>query len=259
MDTLAAAKAAKDVTINYGLFINAVINFLIVAFVLFLLIRQINKLVAPSPATEAAPAAVGRSAAAARNPRLSESPVMQASWSSLLLLLGGVAGLARADDPRRRGGERLSMPSMAACTRGGGIPDATARARLAAFLSPAPEQAAGRCARRPRRASRQDQGFLPPLIEGDLFSSLFEGATPVQARAPAAATAKARRAARASLAPMPVPRQKPVNWTDTLLLVNTPQGWKVDDIAYDGRFCLRQYRPAQRHAEDRVTGRKRHK
>ena len=55
VDTLAAAKAAKDVTINYGLFINAVINFVIVAFVLFMLLRQLNKLVAPSPTTEAAP------------------------------------------------------------------------------------------------------------------------------------------------------------------------------------------------------------
>jgi large conductance mechanosensitive channel len=55
VDTLAAAKAAKDVTINYGLFVNAVINFLIVAFVLFLLIRQMNKLVAPKPETVAAP------------------------------------------------------------------------------------------------------------------------------------------------------------------------------------------------------------
>lgn len=49
-DTLAAAKAAKAVTINYGLFVNALINFLIVAFALFLLIRQINKLVTPAPA-----------------------------------------------------------------------------------------------------------------------------------------------------------------------------------------------------------------
>ena len=54
VDTLAAAKAAKDVTINYGLFINACISFLIVAFVLFLFLRQLNKLVAPPPA-EAAP------------------------------------------------------------------------------------------------------------------------------------------------------------------------------------------------------------
>ena len=53
-ETLAAAKAAKDVTLNYGLFINAIINFLIVAFVLFMLIRQINKL-APPPAPAAEP------------------------------------------------------------------------------------------------------------------------------------------------------------------------------------------------------------
>ena len=56
VDTLAAAKAAKDVTLNYGLFVNAVINFIIVAFVLFLMIRQMNKLVAPPPAPEAIPA-----------------------------------------------------------------------------------------------------------------------------------------------------------------------------------------------------------
>jgi large conductance mechanosensitive channel len=55
VDTLAAAKVAKAVTINYGLFINTIINFLIVAFVLFLLLRQLNRLVAPTPATEAAP------------------------------------------------------------------------------------------------------------------------------------------------------------------------------------------------------------
>ena len=55
VDTLAAAKAAKAVTLNYGLFINACINFLIVAFVLFMFLREINKLVAPTPGTEAAP------------------------------------------------------------------------------------------------------------------------------------------------------------------------------------------------------------
>lgn len=55
VDTLAAAKAAKDVTLNYGLFVNSVINFLIVAFVIFMMIRQINKLTAPAPAAEAAP------------------------------------------------------------------------------------------------------------------------------------------------------------------------------------------------------------
>jgi len=40
----AAAKAAGAVTVNYGIFVNTVINFLIVVFSVFLLIRYINKL-----------------------------------------------------------------------------------------------------------------------------------------------------------------------------------------------------------------------
>jgi large conductance mechanosensitive channel len=42
--TIAEAKAASAPTLNYGLFINAVIDFVIVAFVVFLLVRQFNRL-----------------------------------------------------------------------------------------------------------------------------------------------------------------------------------------------------------------------
>ena len=42
--TLAAAKKAGATTLNYGLFINTVISFIIVAFCVFLLIKQMNKL-----------------------------------------------------------------------------------------------------------------------------------------------------------------------------------------------------------------------
>ena len=52
--TLAQAKAAGAATINYGLFLNAVIDFAIVAFVIFLMVRQINRWNKPVPA--AAPA-----------------------------------------------------------------------------------------------------------------------------------------------------------------------------------------------------------
>ena len=52
--TIAAAKAAGAATLNYGLFLNTIINFLIVAFAVFLLVRQVNRL-APKPAP--APAA----------------------------------------------------------------------------------------------------------------------------------------------------------------------------------------------------------
>jgi len=52
---LKQAADAGAVTINYGLFINAILNFLIIAFVLFLVVREINKLKAPdaTKATEA--------------------------------------------------------------------------------------------------------------------------------------------------------------------------------------------------------------
>jgi large conductance mechanosensitive channel len=42
--SVAAAKAAGAVTMNYGVFINTIISFLIVAFAVFLLVRAINKM-----------------------------------------------------------------------------------------------------------------------------------------------------------------------------------------------------------------------
>ena len=44
--TLKAAQDAGAATLNYGLFINALINFLLVAFALFLVVRAINRLTA---------------------------------------------------------------------------------------------------------------------------------------------------------------------------------------------------------------------
>jgi large conductance mechanosensitive channel len=53
--TLKAAQDAGAVTLSYGLFINSVINFLIVAFAVFVLVRQINQLTKPAPAPEPPP------------------------------------------------------------------------------------------------------------------------------------------------------------------------------------------------------------
>ncbi len=53
--TLAQAKTAGAVTINYGQFVNTVINFLIVAFSVFMLVRSINRLRQEKEAPPAAP------------------------------------------------------------------------------------------------------------------------------------------------------------------------------------------------------------
>lgn len=53
--TLADAQNAGAVTLNYGVFINTLINFLIIAFVIFLLVKQINRLQRKEEAPPAEP------------------------------------------------------------------------------------------------------------------------------------------------------------------------------------------------------------
>jgi large conductance mechanosensitive channel len=52
---LAAAKAARAVTLNIGVFINAIISFLIVAWAVFMLVKGINALRREPPAAPPAP------------------------------------------------------------------------------------------------------------------------------------------------------------------------------------------------------------
>jgi large conductance mechanosensitive channel len=59
--SLAAAQEAGAPTINYGLFINAIISFLIVAWVLFLVVKGINELKREEAAVAAAPPAPPKS------------------------------------------------------------------------------------------------------------------------------------------------------------------------------------------------------
>jgi large conductance mechanosensitive channel len=54
--SLEEAKAAGAATINYGSFINTVINFLIIAFVVFLIVKWFNRLVRQQEKEEAPPA-----------------------------------------------------------------------------------------------------------------------------------------------------------------------------------------------------------
>lgn len=53
--TIEAAKEAGAATINYGNFISGIINFIIMAFVVFMMVRAINKMKKDEPAAPAAP------------------------------------------------------------------------------------------------------------------------------------------------------------------------------------------------------------
>ncbi|MEP6733429.1 MAG: large conductance mechanosensitive channel protein MscL [bacterium] len=51
--TIAEAKAAGAATINYGQFLNNIVDFIIVAFAVFLVVRQVNRLKGPAPVADA--------------------------------------------------------------------------------------------------------------------------------------------------------------------------------------------------------------
>ncbi len=60
-DSLASAKAAGAPTVNYGLFINNVIDFIIVAFAIFILVRQINRFKSqPAPSIKECPYCISK-------------------------------------------------------------------------------------------------------------------------------------------------------------------------------------------------------
>jgi hypothetical protein len=147
----------------------------------------------------------------------------------LLLLL---AGPARADDMSAAATAFYNI--YLALPRGGGLPDAAGRARYAPLLSPRLNGLIGDAAAAETRFHTRNKD-APPLIEGDLFSSLFEGATSLRLGA-CAGDAKSGHCSVALH--RQDPGQKPADWTDEVELVNTASGWKVDDIAYKAGFAF---------------------
>lgn len=117
-----------------------------------------------------------------------------------------------------------------------GIPDAALRAKYAPYISPGLATLLVDAAGAQDRFARKVKN-APPLVEGDLFSPNFEGITTfkVGACAPAAGGAHCAVALHYA-AKNPTPQDKPVDWTDTIYLVNAGGGWRVDDIAFGGNW-----------------------
>jgi hypothetical protein len=124
--------------------------------------------------------------------------------------------------------------------QGEGIPDATVRLRFQPVLSPRLNKQLADAAFAQARLTAKVKNALPPVLEGDIFSSLFEGASAWKVGACQESAKTARCDVALSYAPASTAgsKAKPANWTDAVLLVNTPQGWKVDDVVYDAGFAF---------------------
>jgi hypothetical protein len=118
-----------------------------------------------------------------------------------------------------------------------GIPDAEGRARYAPYLS---ERLNGLLI----QANAAENKFAsankntPPLVEGDLFTSNFEGATTFKVGACVGDQKSGHCAIELTYNPGKTgnPKDKPFNWTDMAYLVNSAQGWKLDDVGFGGNW-----------------------
>src|SRR6478609_2273279 len=123
--------------------------------------------------------------------------------------------------------------------QGGGIPDATERLRFQPVLSPRLNKQLVDAARAQARLTAKVKNAVPPMLEGDIFSSLFEGATAWKVGACQGNAKTARCPVALTYEPPPSQKaSKPAQWSDTIVLENTSQGWKVDDVIYDAGFAF---------------------
>jgi hypothetical protein len=150
--------------------------------------------------------------------------------ASMMLLAVALVFLARAPEPQAATG---SFYAEYLRVQPRGIPDEAARAQLQPLLSARLSALLKDGEDAEARYREASKGDVPPLVEGDVFTSLFEGATAYRVR-----DCKGDDATR--LCPVSLSyrrRGEPeTRWVDAVALVRETGGWRVDDIIYGGNW-----------------------
>jgi len=116
----------------------------------------------------------------------------------------------------------------------GGVPEDKARKVLEPYLTPDLTSALSDADKAEARYAARTKNEVPPLIEGDLFTSLFEGASGLDAVQCTSEEKTAR--CKAKLRYQDARSKDVVRWTDEVTLLATSAGWRIDDIAYGGTW-----------------------
>jgi len=118
-----------------------------------------------------------------------------------------------------------------------GLPDEVQFARIAPYLSPTLSALVVRAQEARRNHVNAHPGDKPPLADGDLFSSLFEGPTGFEIAASDERGQHARVKVKFRYADAR-PGFPGVAWQDEFLLTRTGPGadWRIDDVEYQGQW-----------------------
>src|SRR5262249_17460028 len=109
--------------------------------------------------------------AAARNPRFPKSAVMRPVLLGAALMCMLSPGALAADDPAASANAFYAIYKDQHAQ--GGVPDATVRLRYSPVLSPRLNKQLVEAAAAQARLTAKVRNAVPPMLEGDIFSSLF--------------------------------------------------------------------------------------
>ncbi len=109
-----------------------------------------------------------------------------------------------------------------------GLPNAQEAKLLAPFLSPELQKLMHVAKRKQAKFSKEHPDEKPPWIEGDLFSSSFEGAHGSRIGTPVLQDARAE----VTVHLFYRDGKKLIRWSDMLVLTHTGKGWVVSDLLY---------------------------
>jgi len=152
------------------------------------------------------------------------------AWSLVLVVYATfLAAAAPIDEPRRT---VTNFYGLYIKVRPLGIPNQSDLRKLEPYLSSALSQNLKQALAAEQRYGKKNKNEVPPLVEGDIFSSLFEGATGF-------AVQSCETKGQSATCTMSFTRDNrdgktPTRWQDRVYLLHETRGWKIDDIVYLG-------------------------
>jgi hypothetical protein len=116
--------------------------------------------------------------------------------------------------------------------RPSGVPSDQEQSKFNPYLSSSLRKLLKAAARAERRYSRSTGGEVPPLAEGDIFTSLFEGASSFTVLS----CSVSARSCLVEFSYLDPGNKSSTTWRDNVYLIRNSRGWLVDDIEFLGNW-----------------------
>ncbi|HJQ58611.1 MAG TPA: hypothetical protein VJ890_17000 [Vineibacter sp.] len=155
-------------------------------------------------------------------------------WLLLTLVLGG----SLAAQPADSGAANAAKAFYDAYIRLKplGVPDAAQRAQLRSLISPALHDLLAAADAAEARHAQKTRKQEPPLVQNDLFTSLFEGASRFEVGACSADASDA--SCLIDFVYQDTKGGPETKWQDRVHLLKAATGWLLDDVEYRGSWAL---------------------